>query len=102
MKKHLITIIIILFLASCRDEITSPQNTSRYHVPRYNLVKLGSTTYTLHFPLDSTTLSQIESVHAFTYQGHEYLTFYDERSESINFHDFESRNDKKRSGSRSY
>lgn len=90
-KYIIINLVGIACVMACQESQV-PENISlRSLVPKYN--NMGLTTFpdTLHFYLNDTTFSSIKSLNSFNDHGSDYLSVYDERSESVNIFDLASK-----------
>lgn len=62
-----------------------------YMKPEYDLVKLISTGDTMHFSLTEDMYNVIKSFNVFEDNGREFISFYDQRSQSVNIFNLESK-----------
>lgn len=74
----------ILIITACQESDFPEIASMRYLAPKYDEVSLMPGSDTLHFPLNDTTYNDIKSMNSFNDHGVDYLSFYDERSESVN------------------
>lgn len=94
MIRYCILISIGLLLSSllgCEQDQTYVNNIYKYIPPNYKQVNIELAADTLHFPLGENSYNQVESVNIFSQGEAEYLSFFDERSASINVYEFASR-----------
>lgn len=84
---------IFLLLGACsehadRNKLSDP--IKKYTSPQYDLTQLVETQDTIHFILDDSTYNSIKSFNLFSANGDEYISFFDERSLSLNIYNFHS------------
>lgn len=84
-------LVVIVNVIGCRESNLPEKTLIRYYAPKYNDVNLVLLPDTLHFLLNDTTFNNIKSMNCFTDHGIDYLSVYDERSESINIFNLTSR-----------
>lgn len=80
---------IILF--SCRDETRTVRSSYKFITPEYGNITINIANDTIAFPLKENVYNTIKSFNVFNQNGIEYISFYDQRSETINIYDFQKR-----------
>jgi hypothetical protein len=75
-------IVCITSFLSCKDKKTV-DNVFKYFKPNYELVDLKPTADTLKFSLDENSFNDIQSFNLFTENTKQYISFHDQRSETI-------------------
>jgi hypothetical protein len=78
-------------LLSCADEDFNLLPNHKSLKPQYDLTKLHATTDTIHFRLNDTTYNSVKSFNVFTENNKNYISFYDERSQSVVIYDLQSK-----------
>jgi hypothetical protein len=76
---------------SCRESDHTIPSIYKYLAPGYNYMQLCSTADTIIFPLNEHTYNAIKSFNLFFQGGIEYISFYDDRSGTVNVYRFDSR-----------
>lgn len=77
-----------LFIHSCKDQISDINSTYNYKLPNYDSTRLIALPDTIHFWLKEDVYTSIRSFNLFYQHNVPYITFYDERSQSINVYNF--------------
>jgi len=72
----------------CLHTDREPQSIYKYIEPTYGNIQLVITKDTLNFKLNDTTYNAVKSFNLFLHKGVEYVSFYDQRSETINIYNF--------------
>lgn len=84
--------IIFIWLCICcsneRYEGNELLPTYRFLIPDYSQQGIHTTVDSMHFTLDPDTYNAIRSFNVFSQEGIQYISFYDERSQTINIYDF--------------
>lgn len=89
--KILLVLFCCLLIFSCRQHRSRTiASVYTYISPHYDLTQLQITSDTLHFLLNEDTYNAIKSFNVFSEDGVEYISFYDQRSASINIYHFTS------------
>jgi hypothetical protein len=89
----LLLLCLLVFHMGCKESVEqsdSVRPVNKYFQPDYGLVQLVSTADTLHFLLDDSTFNSIKSFSLLTKGGNELISFYDERTVSLNVYDLRS------------
>lgn len=90
------TLLLCLGLSNCHEDTAYLKSTYRYTLPSYDLVSLEVGPDSIHISLNDTTYNDAESLNLFNVNGIDYVSYYDERSASINIYDLVSRTTIKR------
>lgn len=85
-----VSLVAITSVMACQESEIPERASMRYLTPSYEDVNLGVYTDTLHFLLNDTTFNNIKSMNRFNDHGVDYLSVYDERSESVNIFELAS------------
>jgi hypothetical protein len=84
-------LLFFITIYSCTGETNTIPSVYKYIEPQYNDIKLAVTGDTIHFILNDHTFNAIRSFNVFSQNRHDYISFYDERSQTINIYDFQTR-----------
>lgn len=93
MLSKLIRNTLLLFLClftnnNCRERATIEASKFNRLLPNYELEKIQILNDTVRFQLNENTYNSINSFNGFTYKNEEFISFYDDRSSSINIYHF--------------
>jgi len=83
MKRLLAIPSLILLIYGCSQD-TTIDSTYKYIKPQYDFVQIGAQSDTISFHLNERTFNSIKSFNTFLQNDIEYISFYDQRSESVN------------------
>ncbi len=84
-------VVVSVVHCGCQQTTGEPKSIYKYIEPTYGNIQLATTRDTLSFQLDDTTYNAIKSFNLFLHKGTEYISFYDQRSETINVYNFETK-----------
>jgi hypothetical protein len=91
-KKVILLLLLGSFMHySCQYDTQSLKSRYKYMAPQYEGIHLMPVADTISFMLADRTYNSIKSFNLFSQHGVEYISFYDERSRSINIYRFSTR-----------
>jgi hypothetical protein len=80
-----------LFSSGCKTKTETTDAKYSYISPDYNLVRLHVLPDTLTYQLNEQTYNAVKSFNIFSHNDIDFISFYDDRSASINIYNFHSR-----------
>jgi hypothetical protein len=89
-SKNIAALLFVIHF-SCQEWPQTTDSIYKYIEPNYKNIHLTSVSDTISFSLNEQTYNSIKSFNTFLQNGCEFISFYDERSQSINIYQFQTR-----------